>query len=739
MVEDDTMHPDLAALQGTKVAGRYEVGEVLGVGGMGVVFKGHHLGLKRDVAIKVLHPELTRDQEISKRFEREAHSASRLDHPNCTQVTDVGTTDSGLMFMVMQLLEGAELADSMGEVYAPDRAVLLTLQILSGLEHAHENGVIHRDIKPENIFLTRDHAGRELVKIVDFGIAKLVGASDGERNMTKAGLVFGTPAYMSPEQAMGQQADARADLYSVGILLWEMLSGTQPFSAEDPVALVRMQVSKDPPPLPSSVPAMLQPVVSRLLEKQREKRYDSATQARLALEEVLPSIVTTDITGMTLYPGASQQIALSNSGTIGLSGVHSAPQPSGAHPIVVAGSGPISVGVSNPITAEHARMSTMPPLASTLEAKPDSRKWLIAGAGVALVVVVGALAMSGGEDAPTEPAAVAAQPEGDAEAPAAQDDGDDEILIVDEDAEPTDSQLAEIDRLILAKKTADADKLLGPLLDRFPDDARLIWRYGRMLTAQGRKKRSQALAAYGKALEKSPALLEDRDFYAELVALMRRKEVRDEALNLALRQMGATAHTFLLELVNDERKPLSYDDRHRALEELQTVPSDAELINVRLNRALDVLQAHQSLTPCGDYHAALNAIEASPEYYYYARVDRGTLPEAKSGKHLAAAEQEDATRCANVVERREEVLGQLAALEPSPVDDGGSADAGGAEDAGSATPASGGGGKSGGSKSGGSKSGSSKSGSSKSGSSKSQGKSANCKKFGAGVFNPKCR
>ena len=731
MVEDDTIHPDLAALQGTKVAGRYEVGEVLGVGGMGVVFKGHHLGLKRDVAIKVLHPELTRDQEISKRFEREAHSASRLDHPNCTQVTDVGTTDSGLMFMVMQLLEGSELADSMGEVYAPDRAVLLTLQILSGLEHAHENGVIHRDIKPENIFLTRDHAGRELVKIVDFGIAKLVGASDGERNMTKAGLVFGTPAYMSPEQAMGQQADARADLYSVGILLWEMLVGAQPFTADDPVALVRMQVSKDPPPLPESVPAMLQPIVSRLLAKQREERYDSATQARLALEEVLPSIVTTDITGMTLYPGASQQIALSNSGTIGLSG-HPVSQPSGAHPIVVAGSGPISVGVSNPITSEHARMSTMPPLASTLEAKPDSRKWAIVGGAVAAVVVVAALAMSGGDDAPAEAAAVAAQPK-EAAVAVQEDGGEDEILIVDEDEDPTDSQLAEIDRLILAKKTADADKLLGPLLDRFPDDARLIWRYGRMLTDQGRKKRSQALAAYGKALEKSPALLEDRDFYAELVSLMRRKEVRDEALNLALRQMGATAHTFLLELVNDERKPLSYDDRHRALEELQTVPSDAELINVRLNRALDVLQAHQSLTPCGDYHAALNAIEATPDYYYYARVDRGTLPEAKSGKHLAAAEQEDAARCANVVERREEVLGLLAALEPSPADDGGSDGGSAGEPAGSgATPASGGG------KSGGSKSGSGKSGGSKS-AKKPAGKPANCKKFGAGVFNPKCR
>ena len=715
MVDADSLHPDVTSLLGTTIAERYRVDELLGLGGMGAVFRGRHLGLERDVAIKVLHAELTRDPELSARFEREAHSASRLDHPNCLAVTDVGTTWNGLKFMVMQLLEGVELAEMMGEPFPPDRAVVMAMQILNGLEHAHDKGVVHRDIKPENIFVTTDHAGRETLKIVDFGIAKLVGsAKDGKRNMTKAGLVFGTPAYMSPEQAMGQDADGRADLYSVGIMLWEMLAGEQPFTSDDPVALVRMQVSKDAPPLPPSVPPILDPVVMKLLEKRRDDRYQSATEARQALETLLPSIATTDVSHMFNHSGPLPMV---NTGPISVSG-----------PIALTGSGPISVSMPIDDTAQQDRvaLATMPPRAK----EKHRRRWPWLGAGLAAVVVAGAIMMMPSDEAES---AEAEEDDGVAEVsePKGPDgEADEDLLFVDDDG-PTDAQLAEIDRLILAKKNEDADKLLGPLLDQFPDSARLIWRHGRLLVNEGRKKRSQALAAYASALEKDPALLEDKDFYAELSSVMRKPGLRDEALDVALRQMGSSAHKYLLEVVNDDKKPLEYDDRHRALEQLATDPENAALINKRLNRALDVLQAHASLTPCANYHGALDAIAAEPEYYFYQRVERAELPTPKEGKHLTEAEVADASRCVNSLDRREEVLALLATLEPEPEDTGGEE---GEEVPANTTASASSSGKSG-SKSSGKSSGKSGSKTAK----RSAKSNPNCAKFGAAVFNKQCR
>src|SRR5688572_13624575 len=188
------LHDDLQDLLGQTIAERYRVGALIGVGGMAAVFRVEHLGLGRDMAIKVLHPQLSSHAEVSARFDREAKSASRLDHPNCVQVTDFGSTEHGMKFMIMQLLEGRELSHVMREgPMEPLRALELTVQILRGLEHAHRQGVIHRDIKPENVFVTRDHDGRDVLKLVDFGIAKIVDATIDDKHKTLAGMVFGTP------------------------------------------------------------------------------------------------------------------------------------------------------------------------------------------------------------------------------------------------------------------------------------------------------------------------------------------------------------------------------------------------------------------------------------------------------------------------------------------------------------------------------------------------------------------
>jgi serine/threonine protein kinase len=286
VAEIDELHPDLKSLLGSVIHDRYRVDELLGRGGMGAVFKGYHLNLQRAVAIKVLHPEVGRDAGMSARFTREGQSVSRLDHPNCVRVSDFGTTEGGVRYLVMELLAGEELQASLGQPWAAARAIDVAMQILEGLDHAHQRGVVHRDLKPENVFMTVDHRGKSLVKLVDFGIAKLLDADASAAPLTREGMIFGTPRYMSPEQATGGKLDARTDLYAVGLLLYQMLAGHPPFRSDDAGALLRMHILAPPPELPSSVPPALAAVVMKLLEKSRNDRPASAREAIEALEQV---------------------------------------------------------------------------------------------------------------------------------------------------------------------------------------------------------------------------------------------------------------------------------------------------------------------------------------------------------------------------------------------------------------------------------------------------------------------
>jgi serine/threonine protein kinase len=275
--------PDDAALAaadpliGRVIAERYRVDARLGRGAMGTLYRGVDTTLHRPVAIKMLLPQLVSDPNVAARFDREALAVSRLDHPNCVRVFDAGTMPDGGKYIVMQLLEGRELRHVIAEgPLAPDRAVDFALQVLRGLDHAHRRGMVHRDLKPENMFVVLDDDGHEVVKLVDFGIVKLLGGD--EPKLTRAGLVFGTPRYMSPEQVTGGKIDERADLYSVGIVLFEMLTGAPPFDADSPGILMRMHVLADVPPLPDSVPAGVAAVIAKLLEKSPSDRPTSARE-----------------------------------------------------------------------------------------------------------------------------------------------------------------------------------------------------------------------------------------------------------------------------------------------------------------------------------------------------------------------------------------------------------------------------------------------------------------------------
>jgi len=301
--ETAKLHLDLEALIGSTIHDRYQVETLLGVGGMGAVFKGRHTGLQRGVAIKVLHPEIGRDPSVSKRFDREAHSASRLDHPNCVRVTDFGTTENGTKYLVMELLEGGDLDGRLGQPWPPDRAVATIEQVLHGLEHAHHVGIVHRDLKPENIFVTRDFRGEEVIKIVDFGIAKLLD-EQGSEKLTRQGVVFGTPRYMSPEQAAGGKIDERTDLYAVGLILYELLAGRPPFEADDAAQLLRMHIMAPPPPLPASVPEPLAKIVEKLLEKSKSDRFASAREVLDALSQLRGLLANAAVAAAPIVSGS---------------------------------------------------------------------------------------------------------------------------------------------------------------------------------------------------------------------------------------------------------------------------------------------------------------------------------------------------------------------------------------------------------------------------------------------------
>jgi serine/threonine-protein kinase len=270
---------------GTTLDGRYVLSAHLATGGMGAVFRAHHVHLRKDFAIKVLRADLTGSPDIVERFRREAEIASALEHDNIVRVTDFGRSESGHLFIVMELLTGESLFERLRReaFLPPEEAVPILWQICAALEAAHALGVIHRDLKPENVFLARTGSGREVTKILDFGIAKITDPARGSE--TQAGIVVGTPEYLSPEQAMGTPVDGRADLYAVGLIAWRALAGKHPFKANDARALLMMQATRPVPPLTDARPdlgaqAALVQVVARACAKEPAERHQTAAQLR---------------------------------------------------------------------------------------------------------------------------------------------------------------------------------------------------------------------------------------------------------------------------------------------------------------------------------------------------------------------------------------------------------------------------------------------------------------------------
>ncbi len=282
---------------GRVVNGKFRVEALVGQGGMGRVYRAKHLTLDRPVVLKMLHKDFSTDPQVVQRFQREARAASRLNHPNSIAVLDFGEAEDGTLFMAMEFLAGRDLARIVADEFplGEGRIVRIGAQILSALAEAHVQGIVHRDLKPENVMVEPRRGEPDFVKVLDFGIAKITSPGANEPKLTQAGLVCGTPEYMSPEQARGAELDSRTDLYSMGVILYQLATGELPFQSDTPVGFLTKHLAEIPVPARerwADVSEALEAVISRAMEKDASRRFQTADEMRDALLAVDPAAAT---------------------------------------------------------------------------------------------------------------------------------------------------------------------------------------------------------------------------------------------------------------------------------------------------------------------------------------------------------------------------------------------------------------------------------------------------------------
>src|SRR5262249_33987436 len=279
-------------LVGSVLADRYRIERRLGEGGMGVVYLARHVILEKIVALKILHHEYARRRELVDRFLHEAKAASPIRHEHVIDITDFGGTADKNVLFAMEYRDGHELAVELqrgGSGIVWPRAKSIVLQICSALQAAHEAGVIHRDLKPENVYLIGRYGNPDFVKVLDFGVAKFVDNDPDGRRLTKTGMVFGTPEYMSPEQAKGDKPDPRVDVYACGCILFEMVTGDVPFRADSFMGVLTKHLLDQVPRLTDrtkreDLPAGLQAVVDQALCKDRDERFGTMNELAVAID-----------------------------------------------------------------------------------------------------------------------------------------------------------------------------------------------------------------------------------------------------------------------------------------------------------------------------------------------------------------------------------------------------------------------------------------------------------------------
>ena len=379
-----------ADLVGAIVADRYRILKKLGEGGMGTVYLAEHVKMGRMSAIKVISKSLTQDADAIARFNREAANASRINHPNVCAIYDFGETADGVIYLAMEFIEGESLTDLINRegALAPKRAADIARQTAEALEAAHEFGIVHRDLKPDNIMITKTRGGLDLAKVVDFGIAKAAGG-DEKQNVTKTGLVVGTPEYMSPEQLSGDAVDGRSDIYSLALVFFRMLTGTLPFQADTAQEVMIKRLTDEPLKLKEALPegafpAALQHVMDRALQRMPSERYSSAAEFGADVASAVSTMA--DVAPAVDLDGATQLIDPSETDD-GRAGPEA-----GAG----AGAGATEVIPDTSVSQHAGKASTpdtpMPPTAVAGPAQGEKKKAPVA----AIAAVVGTLVIGGG-------------------------------------------------------------------------------------------------------------------------------------------------------------------------------------------------------------------------------------------------------------------------------------------------------------------------------------------------------
>jgi eukaryotic-like serine/threonine-protein kinase len=519
-------------LSGAVLDGRYKVISPISEGAMGSVYRGERVQLGRAVAIKVMHEALPDELSSRQRFEREAKLMAMLEHPNCVSVIDFGVHDDK-PFLVMELVRGTSLQELIDKHHHIDipRAAAIMRQVLSGLAHAHELGIIHRDIKPANIMVTEQTGLSERVRILDFGLARL---TDTSTKLT-TGIVVGTPNYMAPEQCKGGDLDGRTDVYACGVMLFELLTGRKPFVADDPIAVVRKHISEPPPRLADVVPGVdfgeFEAIVARALAKDPNDRFESAEAMSAAIENSLKKGVAQVFA--RAVPGslaaAPQQVATPSGWNLpaGVAqGNDSAPM-LGSSALIPEESLAIARAPnehSAPIPRPQADVSTAPVARPTV-----ARKHLAIGTAAVLgvIAVIAIVASSRGHHAarPTTDAAVAT-----GSAP----------------GDPVPALLAHANELAQAGDPEAALSVLTRAHKEYPDSAPLAVAAGKLYFAK--LWWTDGIKSFREAIRLDPSLRSDPDLIKTVLrGFNTTPEVDDRIESFIREDLGATAKSYLQE------------------------------------------------------------------------------------------------------------------------------------------------------------------------------------------------
>jgi eukaryotic-like serine/threonine-protein kinase len=585
---------DPRRLLGQVISGRYRVDELVGGGGMGAIYRAENIATRSRVAIKVLHLEMLGNAEAVARFEREAVALGRVVHPNIAAAHDVGRLDDGSCFLVLDYLEGEVLrAVIQRGALAPDRALRVARQIALGLDAVHAIGIVHRDLKPENVMLARESAGPEVVKVLDFGIAKVPEAHDARRApgsapLTQMGVAYGTLEYMAPEQALGGNVDARADLYALGVMLYEMLSGYRPFDAPDRAELTRLVTTTPPPPLAPRVPGgalppALEALVTRLLRKEAGARFNSARDVVTAIDGlVLPTPALINASSLR-----SDQATMAARPMPALEAVHrgSAPtiaagraSPSAARGSIVAQSPRASLVISDGPVEQV--MATLP---GPLRGVPAQAllSWLGLLGILAIAIVAVSLRSSKTIDALEERVSArgaSASSAGAASAGPSEDDAP---------AAPTTAPSADLDAA-----RAEGLVALGPLAQKFPSDPAVL-KALMLAHASDKAGYSAAVGVARRLFDVAPASTSDEDVHRVLLlAANGPPDVAAQAFELISSKMGSAGPDLLFDLVTTP-STAKYP-KERAAKQLED-PAVRALASPALVIALELRAA----LPCG--------------------------------------------------------------------------------------------------------------------------------------------